>query len=326
MAIDENEIKQQIDDYEYTLQTIVALSGIFEYDFAGENTQGKELKTSSSNTISPSTIVTPDLVTEVKIPSTSKKLGIISEIKVDLPKNKSFWMKDVEQLKKYDDELVGWNQDHKLDHDLMFVSNPLRTYDFNEYLNSTPVISKHKFRRNVIVVQSSRMQQVNAFILIKKENGTFTIDDMDKMMTRGIGVPQIRILPEVTKMKFYDSKPPIIYTMMIIWDHILKTNLTIDQLRDMERKRHIDIRISVDDILDKLSRFAPKTNKHCIRRDWIIESMNAFSDLKLATLENADTQLYSIKLSIHGGDTRNWLISKFKELEEKKSQTLDKYM
>jgi len=323
LAINEKKIKEEIDDYEYTLQTLIALSGIFEHDFSGLSIQGKQLHTSTKNTISPSTDVTPDLVTEA-IVSKNTSSGILTEIKVDLPMNKKYWLDDVEQLKKYDDKLTGWDS-NIANHDIIFISNPLRTHDFFQYLNSEEIVLKHKFQRNVVVIHSSRMQQQEEFILIKKENGTFSHSNMDKLFTSGVAVPQLKIIPTVNKTKFYDSKPPLIYTMMIIWDHILKTNLTIEQLRDTERKRSLDVRENIQDILDKLSQYAPKTNKNCVRREWIIEAMTAFVDLKLASTVIGDHTSYDIKLVIHSGDTRNWLIAKFQELDEKKSQTLEKY-
>lgn len=322
MKIEKKQILEDIDDYESTLQTIVALTSIFEHDFAAQSIQGKKMMTSNSNVISPNTEVTPDLVTEVKDPTSKDVYGVLSELKVDLPKNKDYWMNYAEQLKKYDDDLTGWKSKIKT-HDLTFVSNPLRTYDFFEYLNSTAVTSKYKFDRNVIVVQSSRMQQNDTFMLIKKESGTFSLQYLDKMLARGLGVPQIKILPIVNNMKFYDSKPTLIYTMMIIWDHIFKTYLNINQLRELERKRIIDVTVKIDDILTKLSRYAPHTNKNCIRKDWIIEAMDAFSDLGLA--KSMITGTYDVKIIIHSGDTRDWLIEKFQELENKKSQKLDKY-
>jgi len=323
LAIDEEKIKEEIDDYEYTLQTLIALSGIFEHDFSGKSIQGLTLKTSSKNTVSPSTNVTPDLVTEFQS-SELKNIGVTTEVKTDLPKNKDYWEDYVEQLKKYDDDLSGWKNDIK-NHDVMFISNPLRTSDFFDYVESGPISKKYQFQRNLIITDSSRMQQSQEFMLIKKQKGKFSNEEMDKLFKSGVGVSQLKILPKVNKTKFYDSKPPIIYMMMIIWDHILKTNLTIEQLRDTGRNRIIEVNENIQDILEKISQYAPKTNKNCIKREWVVEAMTAFVDLKLASTVIGDVESYNIKLIIHGGDSRNWFISKFKELEEKKNQTLEKY-
>jgi hypothetical protein len=58
-------------------------------------------------------------------------------------------------------------------------------------------------------------------------------------------------------MKFYDAKPPIIYMMMIIWDHVLKTFLTLDKIRQLRVNKSISIVATALEIKDKLSKFAP---------------------------------------------------------------------
>ena len=323
--IDEKILKEEIDDYEFTLQTLAAISNIFEYNFDAKNTYGKSMVTSKNNVIQPNVTVTPDLVSELDV-SKKENCGLVTEIKVDLPKNQQYWEESVKQLKKYDDDLTGWDSKNISYRDIIFVTNIMRTHAFTQFLGSEPIQKKYSFDRNLAVLNSSRLQQASAFMVIKKEHGKFTNAELDAMITNGVGVPWTVILPMISNVKFYDSKPPVIYTMMIIWDHILKTYVDLKQRRDLGRRRTIEVMVSIAEITEKLSIYAPRTNPHCINQDWIREALHEFEQIDLAIPLNRETGTYRIRITTHKGDLRSWFIEKFKEIESKKNQTLDKFI
>jgi hypothetical protein len=125
-AIDQQQIRELIDDYEFTCQTILAITNIISYNANGKCYQGKKMKTSPANAIQPNTVVTPDMVIEIITDKQEVEYSAVNEIKVDLPMDKKYWLDVAKQLKKYDDELSGWIINNSKQHDIFFTTTPFR--------------------------------------------------------------------------------------------------------------------------------------------------------------------------------------------------------
>lgn len=217
-------INEDIDNYEYVCHTIVSISNIIEYNLKGECFQGKKLFTSNNNSIIPNNYITPDIVAEINQTTNSSSYRLLIEIKADLPKDRKYWKEVVEQLKKYDDVLAGWKYNTDVEHDLMFVTNPLRTYDFQLYIDNPDSTGsyKWKFERSLSIIDCSKMEQANTFMLVKKHHGNIRNEKLNNLMSRSMGIPRLKIINEINQMKFYDSEPPALYMIMIMWSHIFK--------------------------------------------------------------------------------------------------------
>lgn len=324
--IDENKIREKINDYEFTCQTIAAMSNIISYNLGGECTQGKEMRTSSTNSISPNTKVTPDLIIEVPTNRNSDSYHAVNEIKVTLPRDETYWIEDAKQLKKYDDDLSGWTSPNSALHDVMFTTNELLTYAFQRYLNNLFSSGKIFFTRKLSILHSTHQVQKDSFIIIKKDSGEISNRILDDKLSNGVAVPELKIIKEISQMKFYDSDPPIVYTMMVIWDHVLKNFLNQSQLRDLKGNKIIPITVTIEEIREKLSRFAPDPSNSCIRKDWVREALTAFVEIEVAKYLD-HVEKFEIDFKPHKGS--NWIfdsINKKKLKEEIKAKTtLDKY-
>ena len=322
--IDSKKIKEDINDYLYSLQTLATLTNIFEYNFQGTSIQGKRLITSNHNTIQPNTPITPDLVTEFDKSQKFNDYGVVMELKTDLPLERKHWEQTVQQLKKYDDDLTNWNSNVSK-HDVALVTIPPRIFDFIQYVESSEMISRYKFDRNLIVVSSSPMHQANAFIFVEKRHGKFLHEEIDIKFSKGVPVAELHILPQLRRMKFYDSKPPLIYTMLIIWNDVFNQYLDVEKIRELDRKRSITFVITLQDVIDKLNEFTPITNTDCVDNEWVREAMNAFKEIGIATSLHLGPNTFEIKMMKPTEEVRDWLISKFEELEKKKAGTLDRF-
>ena len=323
----EEAVRKAISDYEFTCQTIVAMSNIVSYNLGGTTTPGKELRTSSANAISPNITVTPDIVIEVQAKRDSESYHAVDEIKISLSKDQTYWMKVVEQLKKYDDELTGWDVPNSNPHDIMFTTNELRVFAFQKFLSDLSSTGRVTFSRKLSLFHSTPMEQKDSFILIKKDHGIISNQKLDDLLANGQGVPKLKIVREIDQMKFYDSNPPFVYTMMIIWDHVLKTYLSQSQLRDLKGNKLIPIAVTVEQIREKLSIFAPDPNNSCVRKDWVRDALTAFVELGVAEFVDREGEKFEIKFKTHR--STNWIFDSIKAVsvatEREPSDTLDKY-
>ena len=62
------------------------------------------------------------MVVEIPKNNGSNAYCAVNEVKVDLPKGDGLWLKSVRQLKKYDDDLGGWDIDAGT-HGIMITTN-----------------------------------------------------------------------------------------------------------------------------------------------------------------------------------------------------------
>lgn len=332
--LNEKEVRECIDDYEFTCQTIIAMKNLFEFNFQAKCYQGKKMKTTDQNAIQKNREVTPDMVIEVS--NGKKNYFAVNEIKVDLPKDKTLWQEPVDQLKKYDDELTGWTVNKNKKHDVMFTTIDPRTFAFNKHINELIAQGKLSFERNLSILHSTRMEQNNTFFLIKKDYGTISDPDIDAMFSEGRPVNKLHMVNEMNQMKFYDSEPPVVYSMMIIWDHVLKTFLDPKQSRELRANKKVTITKSVNEIHDKLKRFTPDSNRNCIERVWVRRALEGFKELGWAKLINEEQEIFEISIKIHRGKIRDKILkeihependlTQMKSPEDVKIQSLDDYL
>ncbi len=99
-----------IDDYENTAFAMLGLANLYRFDDQARSFrehvqfyQRRRFTTSPANRRSPSTDVTPDLAIMVNEGS-----ACVAEVKMSLPGDRSLWGKTIEQLERYDDDLLGW--------------------------------------------------------------------------------------------------------------------------------------------------------------------------------------------------------------------------
>ena len=172
------DIVRDIDHYEQNILIIIALSKIYS-KYAGESVVGKKLYRMSTER----TEVTPDLVTEFK--SEDQFWAIISESKSSLPKDSERWMKIVEQLERYDNELENWKEDVK-NHDIVMVTDLTISSRFWDYLNNPSIsnsqdFTSNSFRHNLAILGYARDHKMNNdLIVIKKDKGKVSNRKLDK--------------------------------------------------------------------------------------------------------------------------------------------------
>jgi len=314
-----------IDNYEYACNNIVVFEKIFSEYVNAVTHQGRKLKPSINNKITKED-VTPDLAFEQK----NGKYRAVNEIKAWLPNDRSRWMEVVEQLQSYDDELTNWKFSGSEKHDIMITLDPQFTNEFFDYIEKL----KEKgitIDRNFSIIESSRQERAEPRIFVKKDHGIINHDKLEKEFRRGIPIIMYNIVRDLDKLKFYDANPPVIYTMMQMWDHVFSKfiNSREKQIR-LDTGKIVPIDLEVDKIYEKLSKLTHDSNPDCIEKGWIRNALNEFVGLGMAEPSVTSSSKFTIKYRKHSGDTREFLIKLMKKKEEAKPKPskdgLDQYI
>ena len=179
---------------------------------------------------------------------------------------------------------------------LIFTTHELRTFNFNKYLQDLQSSGKAKIKHNLVILHSNRSAQVTNFMSIKKDHGTFSNPDLDALFSEGRGVPSYRIVKEMSQLKFYDWEPPVIYTMIIIWDFVLKP--TLPQHRLLRGNTSILVEMSVEQIRDALLHFAPQNNRPKIRKDWVKRALLGFEEIDVTQPVDKSKELFKISSKV----------------------------
>ena len=205
---------------------------------------GRRMTTSPANVISPNKEITPDLVIKL-----NTIFGTIAEIKQSLPRENKFWEKHFKQLKKYDDQLVGWDEqeDELVKHDIiLLVPDRLSVY-VHDYVLDKFEKGDYKFNRNFAIVAYHRDDSAKSFYALRRFYGKLSDDDKDEEFRTVALVVSDSVIP-FYNYYFYDYKPPLPYTMANTWDHI---SSYIDQ-DDLVEKRKNKIEFNADKLIKEI--------------------------------------------------------------------------
>ncbi len=202
----------------------------------------------------------------------SEGYGILSESKVSLPQNQEYWKQDLEQLKKYDtNELQGWSTNIQ-NHDIVFVTDGIITLKFWEYIQN----QGYRFIHKIAILESHREDKVRTFIDIKFVHGDkLSHSELSKALEYSYRIPLQNILEEINAVRFYDDRPPVTYTMGIIWNYISSAKIPIQKYREKKTFATIPVQVNIDELLNEMrNRFTPPNNPTVLRRDWIKEALD----------------------------------------------------
>lgn len=319
---------EDIKDYEFTIAVILAMDNLMSYNFQGHSSHGRTMTTSANNQIHPTTDVTPDMVIEVYPPEGLGEYSAIGEVKSQLPKDQEQWFSYAQQLKKYDDDLKGWNNHYSATHDLLFTTNPLRTRDFSEYMSLLQKSGTIVLTRKLCIVDSSSMDQAKSFVLFKKESGSLSNATLDNMLTGGKAIDRNHIVRQLSQMKFCDHHPPTLYTMAVIWDFLIKTFISLEQRRRLIGNTVLRVQVTIWEIHRRLSHFAPNGNGASIKPSWIQDALEGFVEVEIAR-KLPGQGLYEFKLRSHDGEFINWissLVSQIRSERESRTTSLDDFV
>jgi len=280
------EVQVKIENYRTTILALEAFISLITWDIINNKqiqgsrfSIGRRMDTSSTNKISQNCTVTPDAVIQREI-----NLGYIVEIKKSLPKNQNDnWQEVIDQLVKYDDDLLGWWTDNEM----ISIPCPVlllhisRSADFGMYLDSLINGKKLSFDKSVSIVEFDRSQQVKEFIFLRLQWGKIENSDVLKNLKSGREIPVEKVLanPIYGEKKFCDFEPCPEHTMYILWNDIftgLKQKVEYDQ-----KLRAYPLRVNAEVLTLELQKlFGAEGNEPrqitYPRTEWIRNALDCF--------------------------------------------------
>ena len=233
------DVKNRIEDYRTTIHALEAFTSMVTWDSSSKQqipgsrySIGRRMETSSANRISPNTAITPDTIIQ-----RNPNLGYVVEAKKSLPQNNNDnWRDVIDQLLKYDDDLIGWWTENEL----ISASCPVlllhisRSADFCMYLDSLIKGQQVTFIKPVSIVEFDRSMQVKEFLFLRLIWGN--IEDSTVLTGlrsgRQISIENVLANPSYGEKKFCDFQPIPEHTMTILWQDLfteMKQKVTYDQ-------------------------------------------------------------------------------------------------
>jgi len=320
--LDPNKILVDIDNYKFALYSIVVFEQIFKEIIGSETTQGKVLKTSATNEISPNESITPDLCIEVP---TEKKpcYRAINEIKASFPQEKEQWKEVAIQLKKYDDTLTGWKYESDLQHDIMLTTDVSFAHNFSEYMKKLNESNELNIERNFSILECLRRERAAQQIFIRKYFGEISNKDLDNALSSGQTIAMYNILNEINKTKFYDANPPVIYMMMILWDFVFPRFVNSRaKFRDLNKNMVVELEITIKQMYTILSKFTPDSNPNCIKNSWIETALLWFQELGFV-IAPKEGEKFVIRYKKHKEKTFELILNKANNQQKSDSKKTD---
>lgn len=298
------DLLKQIDNYNDTVFGLVAFLNECGWSPEAKKMEtgfrfgvGRKMETSPSNTISPSAVVTPDLVVQRR-----KGNGIVAEVKHSWSTSGD-WGEYVGQVQKYDDDLLGWwSDDQRLSvpHDLALLVHGSHAVKVSDFVIEGISTKRFSFVRPLVVVGYTRADQTQQFINLRREYGQFSDKTFDERLRTVLPVPMDKVIWK--DRRFYDSPPPMPYLLQMLWDDVFDS--LAEGLDVAKGKNYVDLRVSADKLAVQLQSFygfVPdgKRNPGIPRPQWIREALDLLVSVRFAHKEGAS---YTVHYKRFRGD------------------------
>lgn len=284
---DIDKIHEEIEDYKTTVKTLQAFVGLVTWKDGtripdSRYSLGRRMDTSDNNVIAPNTTVTPDAVIQ-----RSEDVGFVVEAKKTLPANQEYWEGVVDQLRKYDDDSIGWwtlNERILESSVVLLIHSPL-SRKFSSFVDSRLSEEPNLFHGKVCFVDFGRTLDVKEFLLLRSEWGDVGDSEVAEKLRVGVSVPMEELVVSYGTWKFYDSPPPTEYLMEVLWQHIftpMKSEAEFD-----EASRCWPLYVNVEDLTRDVqdlfgSQGGEPREVEYPQRDWVKLALEALVRLELA--------------------------------------------
>lgn len=303
--------KEDCDNYYNTVLAALALINEVrwnavkrELDPAAKFGVGRRMTTSEKNPVSPSADITPDVVLQ------RAGKGFIGEITNSLTENDDHWTEKLQQVRKYDDSLLGWwTKDESLpSHDVVFVVQHSRAVRVTDILQKEKKNKKGtiKFSRPTAVISFNRHSgATKEYVDLMKFFGELTDSDLSEKLRHGVSVPQDILLEEYGDRKFVDFEPPMPWVLQIMWDLVFPSYLGEFPV-DGANKGRTSLTLTIDRISEDMqNNFGFKVEDHrCTEvpaRAWVKKALDHLVVFGMAS--RVDDKTYQIQYrALRGSD------------------------
>ena len=237
MNIDEriNELRKECDNYNRALEALKGLAHEMLWDTDlkacvadGKAFFGRRMHSSEANRIAPSRKLTPDLVGQRTATS-----GFIVELKASVPENAEHRQAKLEDVQKYDDDLLGWpTPTQKLDtHDLILLidypNSEVIKRDIERMLASKQMTSERPF---ALVYFNHTQRAEDTWLALHLISGQVSDSEKQQKLSRiqMMHPENIAANPIFGKVLIYDACPPLPLLMLRLYTAIV-SNLSEEE-------------------------------------------------------------------------------------------------
>lgn len=286
-------IKQKIEDYYSTILALLSFVGLTTWKNGGNIvgasfTFGRRMETSSLNTVSPNTKVTPDAVIQLY-----SNLGYVVEAKKSLPNSTQEWDRYIQQLIKYDDDLVGWwtNDESISNHCTVLLIEISRSVEFSDYLARYLSVNNLHFKKPFSVVMFGRADEFKHYYLLRTETGDILDEELKEILRKGKKINIEDVVGTYGDRKFYDTEPEPEFTMSVLWMDIFN-----EMVRSVEFNKNLKaylLEVDINDMTKELQRLYGSTGKQhreaqFPKKAWVQKAFDGFARLNLAEVISHD--------------------------------------
>jgi hypothetical protein len=241
---------EDVDTYVDAIYAVIALINHARWDDDAKKMRpevkygiGRRFLTSASHS-TPTTEVTPDGAVQF-----SPARGMIAEAKPGVARAKAVWLKNLDQLKKYDDDLSGWwTADGKVTaHDIVALIPLPRAADFIDLVQGELKRGAITFTRPLSIVAFVKNTGAETtWVILQTQPAAFgQISDpvLREKLRRAVPIDWQVILVHYNDPRFIDAEPPLAYTLYILWDYLFSKMASGRQAEPGEKWIGIDVNL-----------------------------------------------------------------------------------
>lgn len=264
-------VLDDVDDYAQTLEALVALSHIVVSRYVGNAWISRKMRLDDNGTAGRE--ISPDLTVTIT------NYALIAEAKQSLPRDQKFWNTLLEQVKKYDGKMYGWPP-HGGAHDVSLMCNQLISVGSARYISQAIGNGTLNITNAHSIIAYNRNTHRRIFIFLKKEAGALSHPLLEEALTTGVSVDLENVLKELSSVRFYDSEPPDVHTMSLLWLHVFPRLVGRKRLKNPKAP---EVEVAVPELTEELrTYFAPPGNRDVVRIQWVRRAMRSFVRIGLA--------------------------------------------
>lgn len=238
-------LKEDVDTYVDAIYAVLALINHARWDDATKSLRldvqfgvGRRFSGSGDG----NETLTPDAAVQL-----SGALGVIAEAKPGVARSKTIWNHNIDQLKKYDDTLVGWwtSDEQIARHDVIALLPLPRVADFIDLVEERIKAGTLSFSRPVTVVGFVKNTGAEkTWVILQSQSTTLgTVSDttLKERLRKAVPIDWQLLLTHYKDIRFIDAEPPLPYTLYVLWDLVLTRKASGRQSETGENWVAIDV-------------------------------------------------------------------------------------
>lgn len=224
-AFNPTRLKEDVDTYVDAVYAVLALANHARWDdtaksFRSEVQFGVGRRFNSAD--GGGGTLTPDAAIQL-----SDALGIVAEAKPGVSRSRTAWSQNIDQLKKYDADVVGWwtkNEQIKTHNVVALLPLP-RVADFIDLIEARIRDGSLTFSRPMVVVGFVKNTSADrTWVLLQSQTtafGTISDTELKERLRRAVPIDWQLLLTHYKDVRFIDAEPPLPYTLYVLWDMVL---------------------------------------------------------------------------------------------------------